>query len=229
MTHLDTINKNERGSALWIILLAVALLGMLTVVIGRSSDSTEQTADTEQNRIFAADLMRFSASVAQTIDRMRMQGISENEISFEGPSELTGYTNPNCSVNECKVFSRYGGGISYKSPNDTVTEDEWLFTGRNEVGGVETSEPELVMMLEIPESLCNQIRNEIDHKGLVADKLRLDISEKFTGNFNTPNIRAFNDGPDNLAVENGCMQGNLDDSGGSISDKYFYYQTLIKR
>ncbi|HEY8192017.1 MAG TPA: hypothetical protein VIG74_06295 [Alphaproteobacteria bacterium] len=225
--------KNESGNALWFILLAVALLAALAVTITRTSSSTEQEGDIERQRVMASDLMRFAASIEQTIERMRLNGMSENEISFE-IAALPGYANPRCSSDSCKIFDAEGGGISLKTPPTFANDGSaWFFTGANSVeglvndgtGATSSDDNELLMILPgVTEGLCGRINAELGIAGIPQDTTKADVATKFAGTFTNGQVI------ENMAGKRtGCFQGNQDDGGADISAKYYFYHALIAR
>ena len=60
-------NKNERGNVLWIILIAAALLGALTMVLSRGGSSVDQAGDLEQRRVQGSQVLRYANSVESAI------------------------------------------------------------------------------------------------------------------------------------------------------------------
>jgi len=224
--------KNESGNAFWFILLAIALLTALTVVISRSSETTEQSGDIERQRIVGSDVMRYAAGIEQAVGQMRLRGASENEISFEN-SFVSGYTNTRCGNNDCKVFDVQGGAITFSSAASSVSSNSWIFTGANSVSGVgedgtgETSSADnelLIILPGISQELCGRINIELGIAGIPQDTTNADVATKYVGTF-----------PDGRVIENmnraksGCFEGNLDDSGTDISGTYYFYHTLIER
>lgn len=140
----QNIFMSEKGNVLWFILIAVTLLGLLTMVMSRGGSSTDQTGDFEQLRVQASDILRFAKSMETAVQEMELRGVSENDISFENSISTTDYTNANCddasdrNYPACKVFGFGGAGLSYKAPNarwldsSHSAEDyygDWLFTG----------------------------------------------------------------------------------------------------
>lgn len=224
--------KNESGNALWFILIAIALLAALTVAITRSSDTTSQNGNVERQRIEGSDIMRYAASIQQAVEQMRLRGLSENEISFEN-GFVSGYANPRCTDNGCKVFHVEGGGITFQSAGSNASAQPWLFTGADSVAGVgedgtgETSSEDnelLVILPGISQGLCGRINTELGIAGIPQDTANADVATMYTGTF-----------PNGRVVENmggkktGCFEGNLDDGGGNISGTYYFYHTLIQR
>lgn len=224
--------NDESGNALWFILLAVALLAALTVTITRSSDSTEQTGDIERLRIEGSEIMRYAASIQQAVERMRLRGLSENEISFEN-GVIAGYANARCGNDACKVFDVAGGGITFTSASSNISAQPWLFTGADSIAGAgedgtgETSSEDnelLIILPEISQGLCQRINTELGIAGIPQDTDNADVSTKYTGTF--PNGRVI----ENMAgKKTGCFEGDLDDGDNDISGAYYFYHTLIQR
>jgi hypothetical protein len=222
----------QSGNALWFILLAIALMAILTMTIGRISSTVDQNGDIERMRIYSSGLMRYAAGVQQTIEQMRMRGVSENDLSFENAT-LAGYANANCAVSDCKIFDVGGGGQTYQPAPTEVSSEDWLFTGANNVAGVGTdgtgstssTDNELLMILPgISQQLCERINAELDISGVPQDTAKADIATKFTGAF--PNGEVIEEPARHKA---GCFEGNQDGGGGAINGTYYFYHTLIAR
>ncbi len=129
-----TRRSTESGNVIWIILVAIVLLGVLTAILSRSGSSVDQSGDFEKIRVRATQIMRYTKSLESAVQQMQMRGVSESDISFQNPSTATDYTNANCSVDDCKVFST-GGGLTYQDPPASANDgSEWIFTGANNAG-----------------------------------------------------------------------------------------------
>lgn len=165
-------NRNsESGNVLWFILIAIALIGILTGILTRSGSSVDQSGDVEQSRIKASSIMRYAKGIEEAITQMSMRGVSESEVSFENTQTEVDYTNPRCTRDECRLFHVRGGGQSYIAPPaGTGSAREWLFTGYNNVGNergpVGTTEDRrgndlLIMLTGVPKGLCVQINRDL--------------------------------------------------------------------
>lgn len=114
-------NNNIRGSVLIFILLAVALLGALTVVLSRTSSNTEETGEQERMRVFVSQVLSYAANVKSAVDNLRARGCGENQISFWYDSNSDGiengtdtYYNPNAPTDRsCHVFRQEGTGLTF--------------------------------------------------------------------------------------------------------------------
>ena len=74
--------KKQNGNALWFILLAIALLGLLTAVMTRSSGTDNDTGSYEKNQIAANEILQYAKSIENAVQNLLARGCSENDISF---------------------------------------------------------------------------------------------------------------------------------------------------
>lgn len=218
LTALSQHRPAESGNALWFLLLAIVLLSALTMAVTGTSDTTEQSGSVERDRIAASEIMRFSKGVEQAITNMRMRGISENRISFETP-DMAVYANGRCSGDDsCLVFHPNGGNIGYVAPGGSINDGtDWIFTGHNNVEGVGTAAPDLVMILpNIHDGICSQLNRMLDVSPANTDGT-IDFT-LYTGNFSAAETIQHMSG-----ARAGCQ-----DNEGEDYDKIFY-QVLIAR
>lgn len=161
----------QSGNALWFILIAIVLLGALTMLLSRSGDSVTQSGDVERMRILSSQMMRYAQGLQAAIDQMTMRGVSESDISFQNSVTTVNYTNAACTVSDCKLFDAGGGGQEYRAPPAGANDgSEWIFTGANNVGTAANAigstaagtGNDLVMLLpNVKSDLCVQINREI--------------------------------------------------------------------
>lgn len=161
-THSNPIHK-ERGSALWFILIGVVLIGVLTAVMSRSGSSVNQSGEVEQASIKISQMLRFAKGLQSAAERMQLQGLSVSDLDFAydtDPDENgLEHDNTNCSENSCRIFHAEGAGIGYENPPAGVSgADAWLITASNDIEGVGSTDPDLVLMLrDMNSSICSQI------------------------------------------------------------------------
>lgn len=239
----------ESGNALWIILIALALLATLTITVTRSSDTTEDSGNTEQNRIAAGEIIRYAQSVEQIIQRMQMNGISENDISFEN-DDVSGYENANCTTGDCKIFDVEGGGLTYKTPKTDWLDKsqsaqalygEWFFPNMVCVSGLDDGtactdgdsvlNEELVIILPyIKKSLCialNKLANVTNPGGTPPQDDSdswLATEGKFAGTYDIDGA-VIDDSSELTGQKTGCFEGDTHPAAGS----YHFYHVLISR
>ena len=239
--------SGQSGNALWFLLVAIALLAALTITITRSSDSADQNANVELSRIQASQILRYAKGLEQAVNQMQTRNISANDISFADPG-LTGYTNPNCTTDDCKLFKSKGGGQSYVAPSDEWldgTSSPWIFTGKLCVQGVgdqteaiatdcstntDGSDEDLVMLLpHVRKGLCIELNKMLgvtnpsgNPPADTGDAWA--ASPEFVGTFaDGANIGVNNAGLYRKA--SGCIEG----AGTPASGTYVFYHVLLAR
>lgn len=159
MTHI--VHK-QQGNALWVILFALAMFGLLTAMISRTSSSVNNTGDYEQNQIRMSQIMRYATSIEQAVTRLQsINGCSESEISFDN-DDVTGYENSNAPTdNSCHVFEKEGGGLAWRTSDlETLT---WIISksARIDEALSDTNDDIIVILRDIDENLCGHINTKL--------------------------------------------------------------------
>ncbi len=234
---------SESGNILWFLLLTVALLGMLTFIVSRNSGTVNQSGRTEQDRIRASSLLRYTKSIEIAVQKMTLNdGISENDLDFIAIS--AGHDNTNCSISSCEVFHVEGGGVDYQSAADILGDssfvNNWHISTGNRIGGMGCDDAsanckELLLLLEdVPDSIClqvNKILNITNPSDALPQQNEVDVGVEYTGSFtaNTANeyiggTNATNESPQVRGQQAGCVY-----EFGSGQNNVFYYHALLPR
>lgn len=238
--------KHQSGNALWFILIAIGLLGLLTITFSRSSKNND-SGDYEQTQIAASEILRYAKSLENAVQTLLAKGCSENEISFEN-NVVAGYTNSNSPAeNSCHVFRSAGAGMTYQEPKDQWLDSsqtassgygEWFFSGQSRVIEVGTdctsSAPQcrelsiVLPFLDLDICLSINTQNDINNPSDEPPQdsgtaFTYDDTHKFTGTNFFGN--AINPTGNQLHGKyHGCFKGDSDPSGG-----YHFYKVLHAR
>src|SRR6056297_860785 len=106
----------ENGNAVFLVLLAIALLAALTFVASNDSSTSANNLTRERARLLAAEILEFSNAVAHAVAQLRLRGCAADEISFENDIDAN-YTNNNAPTdNTCHVFHVSGAGVNWGDP-----------------------------------------------------------------------------------------------------------------
>ncbi len=221
--------KSQSGNALWFILIAVALLGALTMVLSKGTSNVDQSANVEQARIKASQIMRYAKSVEIALQQLQQtKGCSENEISFENTTD-TNYSNGNSPSDEsCHMFQPEGAGLTWTSFGQTpltgITTDTG-FTGDIMIRGLEGdtsgSGNELIFFAKVSESLCTQINKELSISGATMVSGITTWAMPFTGAFSGGIIIPDDGGAAFAGKSAGCL---TDDNGDFV-----FYNVILAR
>jgi len=146
---------NQKGNALFLILIAVALFAALSYAVTQSGRSGGGV-DKEQAIIGASQLTQYASQISQSIQRLKLLGgCTDNEISMwhdsNGDSiEDTNddYYNATSPIDHsCHVFHTDGGAVPYTPPDTSWLNTahqakgfygQYFFTGMTQILGVGT-------------------------------------------------------------------------------------------
>jgi hypothetical protein len=229
-------SETEKGNALWFILVAIVLLGALTVLLTRGGNTVDQSGDVEQQRIRSGQLLRWAKGVEAAIEQMKLRGISENDISFENDETTADYTNPNCSINDCRVFAAGGGGQTYlKPPSGANDGSDWIFTGANNVGTInypigttalKTGNDLVILLPNANPAMCNQANKDLDINGVPDDASGIDLTP-FVGVYDDSALVTIDGDPSPYELD-GKPSGCFIDTNANPDVVYFYYVVLAR-
>lgn len=133
------MNNNQSGNILVFILIAIFLLGGLTVLLSRTGSQTEDTGSSEQATVAATRILRETSNMKNAVQQMLSRGCSESTFSFESRN-MSRYANTSAPTDKsCHLFEPQGGGLDYKFVPDSYINSTyssapyygyWVFMGR---------------------------------------------------------------------------------------------------
>ncbi len=233
--------KHQSGNALWFILVAIGLLGLLTVMMSRSSSSTNETGGYEQNIIHANKILSYAKSMENAVQSLLARGCSENDISFWHDSDGNGtengsddYFNANSPTDRsCHVFDVAGAGLTWTTPNEnwldqtqnaqTFFGDYTISTG-NRLTSLETNNLDLLIFLSwIPIDLCESINNLLfSSSDITQDNAGFSRSPFAHGNYSVAGSNITLSSPLHSGEASGCFTSQT--NGG-----FHFYHALHAR
>lgn len=156
-------DRKSRGNALIYVLLALALLGALTMLLSEQGSQNDDLSY-EKTKLMTAKVTAYAASAKQVVDQMMMTGTTLANIDFTKPSTPTFDTAPYIH----KIYHPDGGGLNYfvplAPPFDGVPDTHgngWYFNLVN-VEWTPTNAPDLILTAYmIDEQICRQINIDI--------------------------------------------------------------------
>ncbi len=198
----------EAGNVFILILLGVFLFGALMYSFSRSADQGAGNLSKQQAKIAAQEILNYARLVEGAVDRVRRNGCSESEISFEN-DVVAGYTNPNAPTDKsCHIFDDVGGKINYDAPvtqwldssnGAEASYGNFYFVAENEISGLNisgSSKDDLLIQLNwIKQEICEELNYQIFNDKTITE----DPSSFFQG------------------VTTGKAIGSFDNNVGSIN------------
>lgn len=169
----------QRGTALFLILIAVALFAALSYAMTSSTRGSGRGVEWEKARLTAQRFISFGDGVRRAVMRMRIAGAEISDLNFD-PAATGKYA----------VFSEEGGGALFSPPppeadaqNDAYV---WNFYKPSEgwsSPGVGTSAPELfIWIVGLDENVCKAINSIMQHPPEIIDDTNGDqVMEAYPG------------------------------------------------
>ncbi len=166
------MRKLESGSALFYVLIAVALLGTLSYAVTNSGRGNIQQLTQDKARLVAAELIEYSNVLGSAVAQLKLRGVSDTELCFDDPQWAIDYDHAGCTDDLNKVFHVSGAGAIWAEPNSegmdaAATPDNlWHFYNDNEIEEVGTTCgtancSDLIMVVdELSQTVCIEL-NEL--------------------------------------------------------------------
>lgn len=128
--------NRQSGSVFVYILLAIALLAALSYAVSRGSRGGTSTLTDQQAKLAAQEIIDYGNSVAAAVQKLRLRGCSDTEVSFENNVSTVNYTNPSApSDKSCHIFDMNGGQLNnYVDKKWFIgTIPEWRFNNQSHI------------------------------------------------------------------------------------------------
>lgn len=241
------MNKNtrpaERGNILFIILIAVALVGMLTAAVQYSGGGqSSNNVDNETMVIKAGDVQRTAAELERAILFIRENGISESDLRFASPEMPAGYGTQDATPanNTGQIFHARGGAAKYRAPPEDILAtpgQSWEFYGGTAMPQAGSAKADLIAVIpNVSKQFCEKINalngltgQPLDDGGSAGNCLNIGTTGRF-GSGTSPSFVTFASTPNTvntgsfskLPAPQGCVQCTL---GGG----YHFYHVLLAR
>lgn len=158
-----TVHHTQAGNVLFMILIAIALIGFLSVTIMNSGNSDSANIDQETLVIRAAQVRSYVGELERGIQYIMQQNeIDISDIRFAHPDAHSDYGDLGAVAADdlpAQMFHPQGGGATYKNSPDTINDgSSWEFYGGTAIPAVGSSEADLVAVLpNVTQAFCRYI------------------------------------------------------------------------
>ena len=227
-------HKNQSGSALYFILIAVALFAALSFMVSESLRSGGTQISEEKTRVLVSAILDYGRTMRQTVQTLRINGCEKTDINFEN-NIISGYTNGGAPPdNACDVFNIDGGGANYVKPNTDALDKsqtasalygEWYFAGEEALSGSMGDDTLSDLILYLPwinEQTCLKINEDLGITNTqITESWDLVTTNKFTGSYTDVGNNIGNNASDLSGKISGCFKGNTTGN--------HYYHVLVTR
>ena len=155
--------KNCRGNAMVYVLVALALLGFLTVTLSKQNNQSDtQDITGEMVELYTNDLIEYTSTAQYAIELMVASGSEIDELNFVNPT--SGAFDTGSHIH--KVFHPQGGGLSYHASYDSAIAvggaGAWYFQNTLNVEWSDTAGNDVIIMAyNIKPQICAGINKKI--------------------------------------------------------------------
>lgn len=147
--------QSERGNLLFLILIAIALIGALTYAITSSNQTDTVGIRDEELSIRLSEIQSYASELERGITFLQQNTLSEQDVRFSIPGTIdNGYDllSNDTDGTDNQIFARDGGGVTYREMTGDIFLDgntnDWDFYGETHIAGVGTQEKaELIAVL----------------------------------------------------------------------------------
>ena len=244
-----TTPSAERGNIFFYILLGIVLFSALAYAVSRNRIGNTGVSD-QKAKLYASEIISYANQVNDAVNRLRLRGCKENEISFENSTSSL-YPNSNAPTDKsCHVFGSSIGNLSFTSfpaeafgpccsGNITTSLYRYpFFSGFAEVyligtsgvsggnGTVSTADLKLIVF-EINKNVCMKINEQLGVTSAgtappttCGTATNSLISAPFTGTYLAGS---------GCTAKNGFLSACMNDATIPPSGSYYFYRVLLPR
>lgn len=258
IVSLRKARKNERGNVLFLVLIAIVLLGALTAAVQNTGNPESSNIDDETLVIRASEVQRYASELERAVRFVLQNGNSQDDIRFAHPNNHADYGDLAADADPREqVFHREGGGANYRDPPSNINDGSaWEFYAGTHIPGIGRADrTELVVVLpHVTQAFCDKINSLNEQNGTMEDTGassasgtdpgdcvnagalgRFDAGQQFYSTVNTMNEAAtsFEHDPNTSAARpalQACVVCSADtNSANGTTDERHFYHVLFAR
>lgn len=161
-------HQPQAGNVLFIILIAIVLIGALTAAIQFTSRSDGSNIDRETLIIRTSEVQRYASELERAVNYIIESGQSESALRFAHADAPSDYGDLSADpYTRDQIFASDGGGATYREPPEGINDGSpWEFFGGTHVPGMGTGRGELVAVLpNVTQEFCDRI-NQLNNQTL---------------------------------------------------------------
>lgn len=121
-------NSNEQGNALFIVIIAIAVLGMLSYAVMQSSEQPTAMADDTARDEQIARMFAYAATTAGTLNQMIAAGADANTLYTTLDTTAPTASGFSTAPFNTKLYHPLGGGLNYVTSSGAVTSSATVAT-----------------------------------------------------------------------------------------------------
>lgn len=159
----------ESGNALFMILLAIVLIGAVVAAI-RAGGGENAQIDKETLLLRATDIKQYAGELERAVTFVMHNNPSETDIRFAHADAPADYGTIS-TTRSSQIFARTGGGAHYRLPPADINDgSQWEFYGNTHLPEVGSDRADLIAVLpNVTEAFCDKINEMNGYSGQPAD------------------------------------------------------------
>ncbi len=227
--------QTQSGNVFIIILIGIILFAALLYTFTNSTRTGTGNLSAQQSMIAAQEILNYARLVEGAVNRLRQNGCSENEISFDNTA-VSGYENTDAPIdNSCHVFNPAGGAITNIIPPDTYFDSlnsadpvygSYTYTDNSTIFNIGSTKQEATVLLNfIDKDICMKINNLLNisnpSNSPPIDIGTMNFDSLYDGNFPNSPSSSFN-APEIIGRNSGCISD-------SSETTFHFYHVLFAR
>lgn len=228
-------NTAQKGSVFLYILIAIGLFGALSYSLSRGTKGQSTSNLTKaQASLIAGDILTFSQAVEQGVNRLRRNGCSESDISFQRDANADGtinntaadHTNPTSPTDKsCHIYHADGANVTFANIENMGFSGSG-FARIHNIGcdAQQASCAEMVLInkyTNLTADICLAINSQLDITGIPSETVGAGFGI-FQGTFSSIADSVGDDDPNLTGHRTACYLE-------SDENKYIFYSVLIER
>lgn len=210
---------SAHGNVLFIILIAIALIGALTLAI-QGSGTQDANIDRETLILRVSEVQRYGSELERGVTFIMQNGFSESDIRFSHPEAHADYGDLSAdSDKRDQLFDREGGAAKYRDPPPSINDGSaWEFYGHTALADVGSDAAELIAVLpNVTQAFCDAVNGTVGYAAQPEDSStcinggaaeRFDAGVQFDSSPNTTEEATFSVKP----ARQGCVECTSDSS-----------------
>ncbi len=230
----------QNGSALLIVLIAIALFAALSYAVFKGGSNSTSTLSDQQVKLAAEEIIAYSNTLATAVQKLRLAGCKDTQLDFSNTVWLNsgnvisypaGY-NSNAPASGCSVFSSSDGKVTpvFFPRNYFINGAFFTIQGSSRIRkvswpgiGDEASQELIYNLPNVTREICLKINTllGIENPGGEPATYSAGSQSDFTGNYATSSTPMSFSSSDYNGKSASCI------NGGGV--KYFYQKVLIAR
>lgn len=115
--------RNQSGNVLFMILVAIALLGIITAIVSNYSSEQKETLDRQTSDAQISVLLNHASTLGVAVMNLTIQGVEPTSVYQVLSTVKPGDVGFDAEPHQYKIYHPLGGGVGYASSTSNTTSE----------------------------------------------------------------------------------------------------------